>query len=157
MSADDELLLWSGGGLSELGAGAVDWVQVRGPNSYDVDAPIAWTGESVLARGWQQVDHRLFTFLAQWDGASGAWELLPQAPRDIDYGFVWADGRLLVLGADLIYDIDTRTWWEMTLPDSVDDYGDVAVWAGDRLFVWGGASDKGTPAHEVAFVLTPDL
>jgi hypothetical protein len=156
----DELILQDQpGNLKRLPKDAPEWIAVPFASDIRVVGPIEWTGDNVIAIAAQSLggdDPQFWYFLAAWDPDSDEWLALPQAPTN-NYGrLVWADGRAIVLESDLAYDVTSKTWWEVPMPDFEADYGNAVVWAGDRLFVWGGGLGHGTTPNEAGSVTIPD-
>jgi hypothetical protein len=81
---------------------------------------------------------------------------VPQAPRYLEGRMIWADRRAILLDSNLAFDVASQQWWELSPPAPNDEYGDVVLWAGDRLFVWGYSASKAQSPHEVSFVAVPD-
>lgn len=75
-----------------------------------------------------------------FDPSTGEWSELPPAPKRVaPYGGPSVGGdRYVVTEQGAILDVATGSWETLpTTPDAADE-GAVAVWAGDRLIVWGG-------------------
>jgi hypothetical protein len=75
-----------------------------------------------------------------FEPSAGRWSELPPAPkRLVPYGGPSVGGdRYVVTEQGAILDVATETWEALPAPPVVADEQAVAVWAGDRLIVWGG-------------------
>jgi hypothetical protein len=144
------------GELYRLPKGAPEWIPLGIPDDLRLSSGIEWTGDHLLGIAWQHVNHQLFQFLVGWDPASANWLSVPQAPRYLGDRLVWGDGRLIVVGSDLAYDTASQAWWEIPIPDIEADYGNIVLWAGDRLFIWGGGLGHGTEPNDAGSVTKPD-
>jgi hypothetical protein len=72
--------------------------------------------------------------------STGDWSELPRPPKHPSpYGGPTVGGdRYVVTEQGAILDVATRSWEVLPAPPVAADEQAVAVWAGDRLFVWGG-------------------
>lgn len=139
--------------LPQLYGGSFTWTGVRmvDPEPYTLD------GGQVDA--WD----RAYPMGGILDPATGAWSSLPEAlvnpPEGDDRGWgVSAAGGpwFAVLGQ--VYDDSTGEVSELPRPDGAPSYGMSAVWAGDHLFVFGGAGETdslSTAATDRAWLWTP--
>lgn len=105
-----------------------------------------WTGKRLVA-----LDIQTATGLdgnppmgGRLDPETGEWSPLPDAP-DVESRLdgwrpVAADGPLMA-GWGYRYDDDAETWSVLGKPDSAVDGQQGAVWAGDRLLVFGGIDE----------------
>lgn len=162
--ADAQLILLDQSArLSRLPDEAGEWIAVaplRG--GFPVYPTVEWTGVHVIGIASQFLgtdQPRYWQFLVGWDPNSDTWPSLPAAPANLLSAdrLVWADGRAILLGADLAYDAESQAWWDMPTPTWDDRYDSVILWAGDRLFVWGGGEGDEIPAaYGDGLVLTPD-
>jgi hypothetical protein len=77
-----------------------------------------------------------------FDPSSGEWSELPPSPprrRLVPYGGPSVGGdRYVVTEQGAILDVANRSWEALPVPPVAADEQAVAVWAGDRLIVWGG-------------------
>lgn len=75
-----------------------------------------------------------------FDPSSGEWSELPPPPkRLVSYGGPSVGGdRYVVTEQGAILDVVSGTWEPLPAPPVAADEQAVAVWAGDRLIVWGG-------------------
>ena len=75
-----------------------------------------------------------------FDPSTGEWSELPPPPkRLVPYGGPNAGGdRYVVTEQGAILDVASETWEALPAPPVAADEQAVAVWAGDRLIVWGG-------------------
>lgn len=166
--AGDHLIVWGGstGGGTHSDQGfsydpaADNWTRLSpiGAPSARSGAGAAWSGTDLFL--WGGIDS------AGWlgDGArfrpeTGTWfpMSLLNAPSSRDgHVAVWTGARLIVWGGKngggllndgALYDPATDAWTEIGVPGApgapAPRYGAAAVWAGDRLIVWGG--DAGSP------------
>jgi len=163
-TGDQLVLNEQGGTLQRLPPDAEEWIAVDAlPGGFPIVGRVTWTGEQVIGIAQQYVgtqQPRYRSFLVSWDAASEAWQSLAPAEQSWslnDSKLVWADGRAVALGSDLAYDVASKTWWAMPTPTWDDRYYAVILWAGDRLFVWGGGEGDEIPAaFEDGFVMKPD-
>lgn len=94
-----------------------------------------------------------------YDPATDTWEALPPGPSisedtPVDlppephgYGFIAvAGGEYAVASGGWLLHVPTGTWQALAPPDGAPTEGMATVWAGDRLFLWGGGwFDGDTP------------
>lgn len=75
-----------------------------------------------------------------FDPSTGRWSELPPPPkRLVPYGGPNVGGnRYVVTEQGAILDVVSRNWEALPAPPVAADERAVAVWAGDRLIVWGG-------------------
>ena len=73
------------------------------------------------------------------DPATGHWSRLPHAPKDGTGGWpvVALGGRFIALDG-WTYDDETESWARVPRPKGAPDQPGAAIWAGDRLVVFGG-------------------
>jgi hypothetical protein len=73
---------------------------------------------------------------------TGGWEDSPEAPEPTSNGvteFVAGSGK--VVTHDSVFDVHTRTWSPLHIPkELIPREGKSAVWAGDRLMLFGGVT-----------------
>lgn len=116
-------------------------------------APWVWSGGRVVAAhtgvtsggGEPPGDYgREIPFGGMLDPAAGAWEPLPPAGADPwQWQMLSAHGDEMVFRDGLLLHVPERRWIDVPLPPGPDRYGATAVWAGDRLVLWGGSSFAG--------------
>ena len=148
----EELVVSAGNGLYRLGPGASDW-EAAVPNEITNYVSPVWTGEQLIGI------HR--DRLMAWDATSGTWSELPSPPFALRYPqLVWADGKVILDGRGLVFDLQSREWWTMGNPSGTSQPGADILWAGDRLFVWGGGRSNGhfqePEPYPNGYVLIPD-
>jgi hypothetical protein len=158
-------LVWTGSeivvlnantGLHRLESGAQAWVALPELRVFD---KLAWTGTSLFAMNLEYLDTqepRYRSTLAEWKPDSNEWRLIPDPLGLIqDAGIVAAGTHVLLLAADLVYDTASGQWSTADFPAALDRVGDVRVWLGDRLVVWGGG--RGDPSRPLTggVVITP--
>jgi hypothetical protein len=75
-----------------------------------------------------------------FDPSTGEWSELPPAPQRLaPYGGPSVAGdRYVVTEQGAILDVATESWETLPAAPDAANEGAVAVWAGDRLIVWGG-------------------
>jgi hypothetical protein len=97
------------------------------------------------------------TYGAVLDPATGTWSDLPAGrvggPSVLDVPI--AAGERIFTADGLLLDVANRSWSAVPPPPGSVGDGATAVWAGDRLFVWGGGAGDGgpQPAAGQVFVL----
>jgi hypothetical protein len=128
--------------------------EVANPYGQGIYGSIAWTGEHVIGIARQFTGtgggSRYWGYLTAWDPASGTWHDLPQPPSTVaDANIVWTGERAVLLGEGLAFDPASGEWWILgsAVGAGMPRRGAVTLWAGDRLFVWGG--QKGGEAPEM--------
>jgi len=158
-----ELVLSSPSGMYRLGTGDESW-DLPEPFGRGIYGSIAWTGDQVLGidRQYVGVDAtpRYRGYLTAWDPASDAWQGLPQPPFSFaNADLIWTGQRAVLLGAGLAFDPDTGEWWNLgnTAGAGMPRRGAVTLWAGDRLFVWGGQEGAEAPEmYPKGYTLIPE-
>ena len=123
-------------------------------------APIwFWAGERVVngalgvadggeVGGWE----RPYPYGGILDPATGTWSALPDPPEEAGPypGLSLANEDSVIAGNGWILHVPTGTWTPLSRPPVKVDEGEAAVWAGDRIVVWGGAQWDGIEATLVA-------
>jgi hypothetical protein len=119
--------------------------------------PDPFTEDGGEANGWG----RAYPVGGTLDPRTGQWRPLPAAitePSPSDWSVV-ASGRRWVTTYGKVYDVATGRVGTLPRPDGAPDYGVGAVWAGDRLVVFGGADSargySGDALTNRAWIWTP--
>lgn len=83
------------------------------------------------------------------DPSTGMWTILPHPPEGIrEYGGPSVSGsEHAVSWQGAILDVAAGTWLALPAPPDAADDGAAAVWAGDRLLVWGGYAWDGSQSR----------
>jgi hypothetical protein len=83
-----------------------------------------------------------------FDPAAERWSPLPDPPsKAAPYSGFSVGGQDAVVSLQgWVLDVLAGTWAALPRPEGAADEGEAAVWAGDRLFVWGGARWEGDEA-----------
>lgn len=132
---------------SRLDLGAKRWTHLRAAD-VAADAPQWWSaaGLAVNATPGRTVDGRLRLGGILDPSGRGRWTRLPAQPgglTDKNAGFEWAQagGGDWVVAGRYALNARTLTWKKIDAPAELRGYlqGPSVTWAGDRLFVWGGA------------------
>ena len=142
----------------------IEAMPVATPNG----AVAAWTGTEVLVFDGLHPGGVAPRVGAGYDVARNTWRVLSEMPAAVASGFqvVWAEGRLLVLGAEvgrgdeaprsvvLAYDPAADRWTTSVAPTPA--FGDPvwtnAVWGGGVLYAWlGGDSGRSGPGPDPRF------
>ncbi len=91
---------------------------------------------------------RAFPFGGILDPVSGAWSPLPDPPAaaNVYQGLSVGGPEFLVSSDGLVLHVPTLTWAPLTKPRVGEEAGAASVWAGDRLFLWGGVRSNGAAA-----------
>lgn len=149
--------LGSSAGLQRLSLSSRDWLPVT---PIRLTGNLVWAGARVMGitleyLGIEEPRYRLT--LAAWDPASDSWELLQDPAGNLpDYRLISADGRVLLLTGELVFDVGTGEWWSMNVPANTDHrLGAVEVWLGDRLAIWGGGDGDPATAFDEGVVIVP--
>lgn len=115
------------------------WARRSDPPGDDIDSPI-WTGERLIGFGSQHS----WNFFAAWDPVNDTWAILRQPPIEISSP-VWTGGRLILARNDAgggmegaVYDPSANSWSTFEGTPSIPESDALAVWAGDRVVIWGG-------------------
>lgn len=76
---------------------------------------------------------------------AGEWSPLPDTPAETGpyQGLSVGGPEDVVSGDGWVLHVSTGTWTELPRPPQPADQGEAAVWADDRLIVWGGVRWKG--------------
>ncbi len=115
-------------------------------------ANVAWTGTHVLLWGGASNPNG-----ARYTPAADTWTVLPAPGADarVDSSAVWTGTDLLGWGGRFVssgdetddgrrYNLAANAWSALSVPPGTGETSErtdaVAVWAGDRLVVWGGAN-----------------
>lgn len=158
----DEIVLSSLSGMYRLRIGDEAWDRPE-PYGHGIYGSIAWTGEQVIgiAREFGGVDAnpRYWGYLTAWDSASDSWQEMPQPPSSVaDADLVWTGDRAVLFGEGLAFDSTSGEWWNLgSQVDGVSRTGAITLWAGDRLFVWGGQEGgHGPEMYPKGYVLIPE-
>lgn len=158
-------LAWTGDELIVLNANSGIYRLEQGAEAWDLLPPLrlfdklAWTGTGLFAMNLEYLgtqEPRYRSTLAEWNSKANEWRLIPDPFGQIqDAGILAANTHVLLLAADLIYDTTSDQWWTADFPPALNRVGDVKVWLGDRLVVWGGG--RGDPSRPLAggIVITP--
>jgi len=122
-----------------------------------------WTGSSMIVWGGDMLTSPFVSDDgAAYDPASDTWTPLPPSGLSVmSATAVWTGSKLILWGgqepsptfsygppvrAGRIYDPSTREWTRMSESGAPEARtGNLAVWTGSRLFVWGG---RGAPPHD---------
>lgn len=140
--ADDRLLAFDGSGtVAAYRPGDDAWEELAGPTGRIVPIGEAgkdavWSGREVLTFGGSDVAPS-----AAFDPTTRSWRTLAPAPGALT-SIVWTGDRALAVEVDggiAAYDPTTDSWSAGT-PGPFHDrsFGTDAVWAGDRLVLFGG-------------------
>lgn len=91
---------------------------------------------------------RDYPFGGIYDPVAGAWSPLPQPlepPEAIDayQGLSVGGAEYLVSSTGFVLHVPTLRWARLTKPRAGEEAGAASVWAGDRLFLWGGVRSNG--------------
>jgi len=163
---DENELLWTGSeilfksydGMFRLPAGAHAWVpsadQVTGR---EVSGPVVINGR-VLGLHQQRG-------LMEWYPATDTWATIAQQHRPVSgFGFAAVGTDRLIFGRagegdwpDLAFDLDSNEWSVLAWPEPEHRSDEITIWAGDRLFVWGGwvGGPTGKPAYQYGLLYSP--
>lgn len=122
-------------------------------------APWVWSGGRVVAAhtgvtnggGEPPGDYgREIPYGGMLDVAAGVWEPLPPSEtHPWQWQMLSAHGEEMVFRDGLLLDVPERRWIDVPPPPRPDRYGTTAVWAGDRLVLWGGSSFAEEAAGEL--------
>ena len=154
----DEIVLSSSSGMYRLGIDNEEWDRPE-PYGQGIYGSIAWTGEQVIgiSRHFGDVD---WGHLIAWVPQSDSWQDLPQPPYNIYQGdVVWTGERAVLVGEGLAFDPASGEWWTLGNTVGAGNWrrGAVTLWAGDRLFVWGGMGYGEAPEmYSIGYVLIPE-
>lgn len=114
-----------------------------------------WAGDRVInpsigSADGGQVNNwgRAFPFGGILDPANGAWSPLPDPPAaaNVFQGLSVGGPEYLVASEGFVLHVPTLAWAPLTKPRAGEEAGGASVWAGDRLFVWGGVRSNGAAA-----------
>lgn len=147
VSAGGALVIASLSGLCHLEAESQAWETVE-PRGRGVSGPIAWSGGEII--GFQE------TLLA-WSPDSDTWRVFPPPPQGLGFSqLIWTDERVIVYGSGLAFDFESNEWMELGLRGTYPREGSVMLWAGDRIFAWGGGVGHPPEAFSEGFALIPE-
>ena len=114
-----------------------------------------WAGGLIVNATLETSDAygRLHPHGALFDVAAERWLPLPDPPSGpVPYSGLSLGGEDAVVSVQgWVLHVPMRTWAPLSKPEGAADEGEAAVWAGDRLFVWGGArweGDEATLLHD---------
>ncbi|MBA2488157.1 MAG: hypothetical protein H0V36_02395 [Chloroflexi bacterium] len=155
--AGDRPILAVGSDAGEIFYGHVPgdagWVESTSPDGLLVSAPVGWTGDQLIVICRQDQ----WFFLCALDPTSRTWEVLAQPPSYAGGSRpVWTGEHFLFPQRGLSYDSTTGSWFTFDPPEGIDLSEEVAVWAGDRLVVWGGNGGDGSPRRPDGIVVVPE-
>ena len=111
------------------------------------DSP-QWWGSDGLAVNATAGTSGAYTLGGTFDPSSGTWGTLPKRPSipasdqpGVDFAWAQAGGGGTVVAGRFAFDTSTRTWRRVYALSGLRGYlqGPSVTWAGDRMFVWGGA------------------
>jgi len=156
-----EILLSTAAGLFRMPAGGAEWLSVE----WDVHEPVLWTGELFVGAHDDNLSEQPlgFDYLSHpigWDPATGATVQLAVPPRSV-YSPVLVGQHLAYFEEKLALNLTTNEWVNLDVnragQKALSFVGGTAVWAGDRLIVWGGEDACfGPPADpDVLYELIP--
>jgi len=98
--------------------------------------PSVGTGDGGQVNNWG----RSYPFGGMLDTVAGTWSPLPDPPRSYGpYQGLSVGGDEMLVSDGWVFRVPTGTWTPLARPSGAADQGEAAVWAGDRLVVWGGA------------------
>lgn len=91
---------------------------------------------------------RAFPFGGILDPGSGSWSPLPDPPAaaNVYQGLSVGGPDYIVSSAGFVLHAPALTWEPLAKPRAGEEAGAASVWAGDRLFVWGGVRSNGAGA-----------
>jgi hypothetical protein len=116
-----------------------------------LQGPATWTGDQLVALasteyGSDPLRTDYLTYPVGWDPSSRSTVELTLPPHNV-YEPVLAGSRLAFFDQGLAYDLTTDSWVTLGLDEdafkALELAGHTAVWAGDRLLVWGGVHSCG--------------
>jgi hypothetical protein len=144
-----EILLFTAAGLFSMPAGGTEWVAEY--QSSEWHGPGLWTGDLLVAQGSTEygsdpLGSDYLNYPVAWDPTTRSTVDLAIPARNV-YDGVLAGSRLAFFDQGLALDLTTNAWVALDLSEeavkALELIGHTAVWADDRLLVWGGILDCG--------------
>lgn len=138
---------------ARLDLGTKTWTHLRS-SKIAADAPhwFAADGKVVNATGGKRAEGGDPLGGILNPSGRGTWSNLPARPGGLSHPtvrFEWAQagGGAWVVAGRYAYNADTKSWTKIGALAQLRGYlqGPSVTWAGDRLFVWGGAMFDGSP------------
>ena len=125
---------------------AIAWIQVLGWNPAWFWAGDRLMNPSIGSADGGQVNN--WVLALRDPAASGAWSPLPDPPAAANVYQGWSVGgpEFLVSSDGFVLHVPTLTWAPLMKPRVGEEAGAASVWAGDRLFLWGGVRSNGAAA-----------
>jgi hypothetical protein len=129
--------------------GLEDGAWERYPDSEVIGGPWGWTGDRLVNAAIGSADGgqvnnwgRAHPYGGIFDPASGTWSELPDTPDVLGEvtGFWATGGGWAISGDGWAFHAGSSSWVALRRPAAgMAEEGQAAVWAGDRLFVFGGS------------------
>jgi hypothetical protein len=139
-----ETLLMTAAGLFSMSKDAADWTQELPPGEFH--APALWAGDRLVMMadspiGDNALDFAYLTHPVAWEPQTRAIVELPLPPRNV-FEPVFAGSHLAFFEQGLAFDFAAGDWVRLDVTEAgrkaLELVQNTAVWAGDRLVVWGG-------------------
>ena len=130
-----------------LEAGATQWRNLDDSEISGWDPSWYWSGGQIVNPAIGRADGgetnnwgRFYPFGGMLTPGSWIWSPLPGPPVGVGaYRGLTVGGPEHVIASDgWVLHVPTGRWAELTKPRALPSIGESAIWAGDRLLVWGG-------------------
>ena len=168
-ASDGTELIWTGtemllynnnAGLFRMAPSDDEWTA----ESVAFHGSIVWTGELAIGIRFDDManepfDYEPWSYPVAWDPATGGLVEIPLPPRSAwSVDPIWTGRYLAYFEVGLALDVEGATWLDMD-PVSDTRTGEVRVWTGETLFVWGGWSGCPgyTDRYDVGYEVLPKL